>query len=233
MRLVGRDTITDTPRYFQTAALGYDNTEMLPPFVPTYRNSDSLFGVIVRECFKQLYFAHLPSAVRHSPTEFREYPPQNFIGQHPSMVDLMVACISICDPISLPESNIDSLKVLGKRLSDLASMAQDEFDEIVRAQINKASESRVAMLDHYLSVYGYAPWYWAYDMMRLIESLKGTASRRDYIVPEELVHLDKNCARQKTKATVFEFGRLLYWWPEIQKATKRLRVQGSRVSLAC
>jgi hypothetical protein len=62
LKLVRQNTITENLWDFQTTAIGYDNRELLPPFLPTYagKGEDGLFGMLLRRCFGGDYVAHLP-----------------------------------------------------------------------------------------------------------------------------------------------------------------------------
>jgi hypothetical protein len=52
---------------------GLDNRLALPPFLPALRNSDGVFGQVLKACQPRSLIAHLPEAVLHLPGEQRAF----------------------------------------------------------------------------------------------------------------------------------------------------------------
>jgi len=52
---------------------GYDNTDVLPPFFPYFRDSDSLFSRMLGLTLKGSQVAYLPEFLYHNPPEYRSY----------------------------------------------------------------------------------------------------------------------------------------------------------------
>ena len=52
---------------------GFDAGGPLPPFLPTRRNEDGVFGNTLRRCFPSDGFGHVPYAALHAPLGVRTY----------------------------------------------------------------------------------------------------------------------------------------------------------------
>ncbi|MGH7829737.1 MAG: phosphopantetheine-binding protein, partial [Candidatus Binatia bacterium] len=64
LRVVDRLTISEET-LCMTVFMGFDNRDLLPPFLPVKRGEDIVFGLTLRRCFENGYFGHLPWALVH------------------------------------------------------------------------------------------------------------------------------------------------------------------------
>lgn len=65
------------------------------------------------------------------------------------------------------------------------------------------------------------------------EILKSEATvKSEYVIPEELLKGRGLAeARHLSKRLVYKFGQLLYWWPEMMAAARKLRAQSQRLAM--
>jgi len=233
VRVAKRLTLTDNVWCCQTTAFGFDNRGLLPPFLPVQRNQDSIFGVLMQECFNNYYFGHLPWAVLHAPAEPRAYPP-NSIPDSARMiptVGLLSACVSAFDLWPRDSGGEENLRALGRHLTEMGSMKLEDFEEAARRHVLRARCSQVSVLEHQLKSYRGQPSYWAADLERYIENLEHAVATTDNVVPSDLPgKWSGDEARRQSQRLVLMFGNLLRSWPDIVAASKEARAGGERLA---
>jgi hypothetical protein len=125
----------------------------------------------------------------------------------------------------------ERLRSLGKHLTELGSMPLLSFEEFVRVQLWLVQSNYVSLMENQLRELGGSPRFWAKDVKKCLDSLRGAVAKKEYSVPQDLLEgrsVDE--ARQLTQRIVFRFGQLLRWWPEIIEAAKSLRTQDRRLA---
>lgn len=234
LRAVNRACITDNPFFF-AAAFGYDNRELLPPFMPVLRAEDDIFGFTVRACIEDSYFGHLPTAVLHAPVEARAYFPE-FLKESAARTDMnkiiLVGLISFqMGRVVLDVSR--RLQTFGKHLMEIASMPQEDFEEFLKVQLWRMHTDTIQQMEGYLQQYRGEPAIWANDVENYIHHFHAALIKEDFVVPKDLL-VSRNAeeARKLSQQLVFKFGQLLYHWPELVAAAKSLRTLGRRLSVA-
>ena len=234
LRAVNRACITDNPFFF-AAAFGYDNRELLPPFMPVLRAEDDIFGFTVRACIEDSYFGHLPTAVLHAPVEARAYFPE-FLKESAARTDMnkiiLVGLISFqMGRVVLDVSR--RLQTFGKHLMEIASMPQEDFEEFLKVQLWRMHTDTIQQMEGYLQHYRGEPAIWANDVENYIHHFHAALIKEDFVVPKDLL-VSRNAeeARKLSQQLVFKFGQLLYHWPELVAAAKSLRTRERRLSVA-
>jgi FkbM family methyltransferase len=234
LRIVDRPTITDWP-WFMSGAMGLDNRELLPPFMPVMRNYDGVFAAVLLKCFKHGFFGHLPYTVLHAPPEHRMFRAGEILGAFSQLrlCDVMIACINSFQPSPsvLPASR--NLRMLGQYLTELSSLPRQAFEENLRLWIWQMQSSRISQMEKQLKFHRESPKNWAADVSRVSEHLRKALTKKDYLVPQDLgkaINLEQR--KVLTQRLVFRYGQLLYWWPDIVAAAKELRDQGQTLGAA-
>ncbi len=234
-RLVNCPVITDKLWGFQTTTIGFDNRVLLPPFLPVQRGQDGLFGITLRECFRNGYVGHLPWAVLHAPLETRVFSPENLKSHATTLptIGIFMACIT-AGLSSLPKraGAAERMRALGKYLMQMGDLPLPEFEEVVRINVWQLQGALASVIESQLRYYGETPDFWADDVRNYLDDLREALVREDYIVPHDLLEgRSPGEARQLSQRLVLKFGQLLYWWPEIVEATRALRVKGERLAV--
>ncbi len=233
-----REVFRSVPQYtisdgslFMTMNAGYDNRVLLPPFLPLGRNEDGLFSMTMRGCVEGALLGHIPLAVHHSPDGVRRFRPNAFLDPTPGLADTIAASMASFSPFSGVRSAADRLTALGRHLMDLGSLETNDFEDQLRTSWLAAAGHSIGSLEHLLDVHKRQPEYWADDMQSLIENLKDFIVHRSPAIPLELCGGQSvEEAKESCKRLVRKFGELLYWWPVIHGAAKRLRDAGTRLA---
>jgi hypothetical protein len=233
-RLVNRSVVTNGLWGFQTLSAAFDNRDLLPPFFPVQYGQDSLFGVTLRECFKNDLIGHVPWAILHEPLELRSFPLRFAKEDATALptVSIISACISFSQ--SFPKGIIEEqrLRLLGQHLMQLGKLPLSEFEDVLRAIVWKSQGDFAFRLESYLSLYKDSPTYWATDVRCFLDTLFEAMLKEEYIVPRELLGgrgLEE--ARTASRRLAYRFGELLYWWPEMIATSKDLRNKGTRLAI--
>jgi hypothetical protein len=213
-------------------ALSLDNRDLLPPFMPVLRNEDGLYGATVKAVFEHGYFGHLPWAIFHAPDEHRSYGPPDMTkgAAGPRLCDLLGACLTCREfwpGLVSPEKR---LRALGEHLMELGSLPLQDFEEFVRIQLLRSGSEYASRLEKQLRSYRGEPAYWAKGIEGYLAVWYETIRRERRITPRDLVEArGVEGARDLSRSLFYDFGRLLYWWPEVVEGAKRLRAAGRRL----
>jgi len=215
-------------------AMGLDNRNLLPPFFPVKRNSDGVFGALLRRCFPQSLTGHVPIAVLHEPPEVRQFPRDQVWrdGALFEVADLLFRIMGDFDfgPVSDPARR---LRMLGRYIAEAGSADLEAFEEFVRFRLWGLARSRTQGILETLKRHEFQPSYWADDCRRHIEAYTNAITQPDYVIPQDLLDgRSPEEARRLSQRLVRRFGELLAAWPDIVEAAKSLRARGIRAALA-
>jgi hypothetical protein len=110
---------------------------------------------------------------------------------------------------------------------ELGGLQPPDFEAFVRTQLRRTSQALLGQMDAHLQTQASRPAYWADDARQYQAALRGALAREDYDVPLDLLQgRDPDQARRLARRLVLRFGQLLYWWPDMVQAARRLHVQG-------
>jgi hypothetical protein len=231
-----REVFRSVPRYtisggslFMTMSAGFDNRTLLPPFIPVGRGEDGLFSLTMQACVDGSLIGHLPLAVSHAPDELRRFPPGAFLDPTPRLAETVAAAMSSFTPAPGPRSVSSRLAAMGRHLMDLSSLSTSDFEDQLRTSWLSAAGRYIGFLEHLLDLYHGQPDYWAKDVLSFIEIFGDFVVNGSPAVPLELREGPVEQARESCRRLVGKFGELLYWWPVIDGAAKRLRDAGTQL----
>ncbi|MGH9906643.1 MAG: hypothetical protein ACRD8U_13795, partial [Pyrinomonadaceae bacterium] len=121
----------------------------------------------------------------------------------------------------------ERLYKLGSFLIEITSMSLSDFTEFVRIQVWGYFSKSILLFQNELKIYDEQPEYWANDIRLFIDTLEKSLPGNRFLIPCDLPLLnDSNDAMELVRRLIFNFGRLLQWWPGIVSAAKGLRSQG-------
>jgi hypothetical protein len=222
-RVARRFTIARNGLVMTTTATGLDNRVGLPPFSPSHRSQDSLFGATLARCCGS-WIGHIPVALVHDADLDRSYKP---IRARPGVARLITELISSA-AVSEPAS---ALRELGASLRAVAAGPVEEFAESVFEVARRICQARLERYRRILMAYRGQPETWAKEMRLCVDELTCAIESREALMPVEFSaggnHFD-NMRRFKT--FVDRFGELLIWWPAMLEASAKLRRAGRSVA---
>ena len=215
-------------------ALGLDHRTLLPPFFPVRRNPDGVFGVLLRACFEDALFGHVPVQVVHEPPECRSYRGSVWSAPRLAVNAIIVQCVKAVDfgPVT---DGTRRMRMLGQHLVDVASAGPAEFLAFVRERVLINAQHQVSSLQGLLKTYDRKPAYWAADCDRYIADLLRVSVEPDAGIPADLLDgtgRTRDEALALAKQLVQQFGDLLIAWPDIVAAARQLRTQDIRLARA-
>ena len=222
-------TISNSP-VFMGAHVGLDVRETIPPFPPLFRNSDGVFGALLRISAPESYVAFLPWLVEHAPPETR---PAEFdkVVRSVSRVranDIIRDFALTYEPAPGVTDPRTRLQTIGRYLIGLGEMAPADFDDLVRYEITAIVGRRLDRLTRAVADYDGQPELWADDCTRVInEGIR--AITEDEIVVADVPGPSIDQRHRRFQRLIHRFGRLIEAWPTILEASKGQRI-AERVS---
>ncbi len=206
--------------------MGMDNRQLLPPFMPTGRNEDGLFGAMIRLCHPNAFKAHLPRyAVQHLPPEERRYP-ENGIAFRPLRANDLLVYIVLTQDGNLVGEGAQALHTLGDIFTRLTRLPIKAFSDYLRKHALQAVHTDMFRAEHLLATEPDKPDCWRNDVTHYLASARGAVTRPDFAVPidlpgnpeERLVEF-----RQRVSA----YGQLLIHWPALVEAAHATKNHGN------
>jgi hypothetical protein len=218
------------PGHFcQTTALGFDNRDLLPPFLPALRGEDFTFGKLLRICWKDVHFGYTPLAIRHEPLEMRHNEADDLLlpASYQTFVMQLVEVLATYHPDS-SLSDAERLKGCGMFLQGLGGLESVKFKTMLR----KLSDERVARsraeLKLLLEGYKGFPGFWAADVREYQARMDAAVGFDEYLEPKDLRDFGEPL---KLCQNLFEaLGRLIVAWPLLVQTAATLKSRGTRLT---
>ncbi len=234
LRSLVRAAICDTDQCM-SMHVGVDNRELLPPFLFAGRNSDGVFGALLRRCAEDTFVGFVPWAIAHRAAGSGEAARSASIEQEiaaagrTSVNDVLrVVLAALLEPRGA--GTAAHLEAAGAALERLAARPRDA-DRFFREQVVRGLGRVAQRAQQLLDEHGDRPEAWAGLVSRFRDTVIGALVERDVHVPAELVDAHGVTA---ARALLFEHaanvGRLLAAWPSLTEAARRLRAGGQRLS---
>ena len=218
---------------FQSVAFAADNRELLPPFMPFLRASDTLFGQMLLRLFDDGLIACLPWSVDHLPDAPRRQAPEDIwrrAGElrFAGLVDLAMRALPPSPAHSSPEQRLDAL---GGHLVQLGSLTPGGLHELLFPHLARGLARAIARLDGLLRAHQGQPAFWARDVRRTIEIYERRLLSTTPLLPDEpaLQGRDRPAA-EAAQRLLLRLGQVLQAWPALRSAAERLRQQGITLS---
>ena len=207
--------------------MGLANTSMAPPFLPTGRNEDGLFGMTLAAVDRSAVVGHIPYAVLHDSTRASHYGPYAFVSATQTrMADLMIHLVNGWIPSTKAARPRQRLSRLAEWLGELADLDERDLALAIVETILKARERELALINTALRPGSGYPEHWQRDLTRYRDTLLTNLRKPEFFLPVELS--GDRSARQRYRATR-HFLRMssvsLAAWPALwAEARARTRV---------
>jgi hypothetical protein len=231
VRAVRRAALSDGA-FCMSFALGLDGRELLPPFVPMGRNSDGVFGHVMRRGFRNSYFGYANEVVAHRPPA-RSSSMEAMI-ERLRMIDVndlvcrVVAASGIETRVLEPRHGLD---VIGAHLERLGALPLEELEELVRRLVLRTRSGDLVSLRSTLAQHHRRPARWAEDVARLVEFLSEIVLEPSHSHPRDLVAIfGEDEGRAGLGRVLRDYGRLLGAWAVLDATARELHADGVRPS---
>lgn len=199
---------------------GCDHSELLPPFMPVFRSSDSTFSNTVSLVYPTHALADIPWLLLHDPEPGRRYQQRGVNGPwHCSVGEVVRGLLFLAS--GSHQSFADPLGTCGRKLMAFGGLPQAEFAGLIRPLVDEMIELRAERLSALVEQAGdEAPHYTAV-LRRSIGWLEESLQDERRHVPVELREgRSSSQALAHTQHLVRGFGRLLELWPEADRLAR-------------
>ena len=202
--------------------MGLANTAMVPPFLPTGRNEDGLFGLTLSAIDRTAVGGHVPYAVLHDSTRPASYGHYSFVSATQTRIaDLMIHLVNSWPSIKATRPR-HRLARLAEWLGGIASLDEPEFARVIVGLIFNARERELTLIERALQPGSAYPDYWQRDLRRYRQILLANLERPEFFVP---VELRRARSVRQGYGVIREFFRMssecLTVWPTLWNEARR------------
>jgi len=206
--------------------MGLANTSMAPPFLPTGRNEDGLFGMTLAAVDRGAVVGHIPYAVLHDSTRPAHYGQYAFVSATQTRVaDLMIHLVNGWIPSTTAARPRQRLSRLAEWLGELADLDERDFAMTIVETILKARGRELALIDTALRPGSDYPEHWQRDLTRYRDTLLTNLRRTEFFLPVELSGRSVRNGYAKIRKFIRMSSACLTVWPTLwAEARERARV---------
>ncbi len=223
---VGRNHPHFAPRSNMSAMTGFDNRQLLPPYLPITRGEDRLFGNMLDFVFPSSITLDYPWAVPHLPIpqrewrkEDRDFTPGDSFPMF--FVEQVLEQKSSC----LATSPVDRLVALSSWFNDLAASSSEKLAAIYQDTRLRTTSVQLQHLDLLLKAAESAPADWQEYLQNGIEQLNAgmdLASREDFPLKGLPATMESDELIAFWRGIWTDFATALRAWPEIRKVAAKI-----------
>ncbi|HLJ27933.1 MAG TPA: hypothetical protein VKY85_14580 [Candidatus Angelobacter sp.] len=217
--------ISQKASIMMTAATGLDNGLLLPPFLPSGRGEDSLYGPATRKCFHDLYTGFVPVAVLHARQSSSVCEP---VWAPPRLSDLLMSIMEACPDLdggTIP----DRLTRVGTHLVEGGAACLADFKVYLKEIAVRRIAAMTTACEYFLREFHSEPEFWALEIRQVMARLEQQLAGADLGLPADLPGGECNLQYSALQQFIRNFGELLRAWPDIVAGTKLLQNSGYRI----
>jgi hypothetical protein len=230
LRSVPYTTISEN-RFFMNTFAGLDNSVLLPPFLPVFRNMDGVFGGALRSCATESAIAYLPYVALHAPlAEYKVTRPQP-ANLYPRLSEILLQVIATATIGAWYEMPAERLAVLGRMLIDIGALGDKAFSAWLSSQCQLYWGTQIIWRHRLLKIAKSAGSAWKQEIAEHLSQLQslmegsGPGTIADLVQSGSQLELE-----HMTRLLIRQFGQLLASWPVIREACEFLHGKGIYVS---
>lgn len=209
-------TLSMDPALMMTSLSGIDNSQLLPPVCPWFRNEDYLFGHLCKYLYPESATLDFPWGLVHFPVPERHWSEDKLDKPKNAGVLAFLADIAQC------QSNHCLAEQAEQRLSLLAEMylaLADSDDRVLTEGIEEnLLHTRVAainQLQKQLEVQKQKPVHWEQDINRLLKANGEALVHNDMIVSDAHAGEGRTQQVQTVRTVLEQIGLSMKVWPEL------------------
>ena len=203
--------------FLMGAAIGVDNTSVVPPFVPLWRNSDGLFAQCLLACADDVYLGFLPKVVQHLPPSRRA--GRTGSAQHAASIGVshVLSYLTRAYPgRHAHASTVDKLKGLGDYLQSIGSQSPPVFMSMLRRTRDEILSGHLVFLQRRSREVrpdggGYRSWLADVDAQKAALAKKLTAGS---------VPVVSEISVENLRTLICDVGAMFAGWPDLWAALR-------------
>jgi hypothetical protein len=212
------------PNFLLGMNLGIDNTELLPPFHPNFRNSDGIFASVLRKCFSNAYMGYLPYAISHIPPDERPVDDSDLTSTSVRIPDILR--FSIDEFNNKVVSAVEGLKSLGAYLIDISKRQDFSLSEYLKLISVSLITGKIYNTEQLYKKHYHINKQWAEIMEQRMEILYNyIQDDTSKVLYKEVADLTYENQLQVIRKVYRNFGELLFYWPEIYNCVQSYKKQ--------
>lgn len=202
--------------------MGLANCSMAPPFLPTGRNEDGLFGLTLAAVDRSAVLGHIPYAVLHDSTRASRYGRYAFVSATQTrLADLMIHLINSWRPSTKSVKPARRLSRLAEWFGELGDLSERELARTIVETVFNVRERELSLIAGALRPDSDYPEHWQRDLRRYRDTLMANLRRPEFFLPVELNN-DRSIARRYH--ALRQFLRMssasLAAWPTLWEETR-------------
>lgn len=218
----GRSQPHFSPRPNMSPITGFDNRQMLPPYLPINRSEDRLFGLMLDFIFPAAVSLDYPWAIPHLPMPERKWEDRDLdFTPGDSFPAFFFEKVLEHKSNCYSNSHVDRLSALAGWFNEMAAAPAETLVEMYRDARLRSDSDLLQHLGTLLSEAGSSPVGWQNYLRNGISHLNkdlDKASRDDLPVRGMPSGMEGEELIEFWKQTWAEFSAALDAWPEIRKA---------------
>ena len=203
--------------FFVSTCFAYDGSELLPPFLPGIRSSDSLWAWMLRALYPESPICHLPRAIEHDQSIKRPFAGNDFTGIVPGTSEIMLLLLGfIRNGIPGTPDAAGVLYALGTGLSRYAGEPPKRRREILSELYLASLGSRIGAFRQRHEESRGKPRFWAADLELHLRLLRNEAREARPWLPREFRNSEgEKVGEEAFREYLSHCGELLCAWPAI------------------
>jgi len=203
--------------------MGLANSSMPPPFLPTGRNEDGLFGLTLAAVDRTAVVGHVPYAVLHDSARASRYGQYAFVSATQTrMADLMIHLLNSWRPSTKSVRPGQRLSRLAEWFGALADLDEPDLARTIVETVFQVRERELSLIAGALRLESDYPAHWQRDLTRYRDTLLANLRRPEFFLPVEL-NRDQSVGRRYR--AIRRFLRMssasLAAWPTLWEETRR------------
>jgi len=217
-----------TNQVFLPSCAAFDLKEPLPPFPPSFRGNDTVFGVFVASALKNYLAGYLPIAMQHKHPIYRPLN-QNFTDRFTSVcfaLSEIINRVALDSNLEKQRTTANQIEEVGNQLLLLSNLEKSEFEnytiDLIKNSMEKTSEAIIYQL---VSMDGPTFWKNTIDNINLeIEFFRRSQNYKHKLI----VDMPKliGDAWEMFQRFTRNYAQLVIKWPKIIEGAKKLQSKG-------
>jgi hypothetical protein len=203
--------------------MGLANTSMVPPFLPTGRNEDGLFGMTLSAVDRAAVGGHVPFAALHDsprPSSYGKYAYGS--ASQTRVADLMIYLVSSWARTTRAATPVRRLARLAGWFGEFADLDEAAFAKAIVTTVFNARQRDLSLIEAALSLESDYPDHWQRDLKRYRDILLQSLHKPRFFVPVELSD-SRSLGRGygKTREFIRMSSESLVVWPTLWAEARR------------